>query len=35
MPGRLAQRGVTTAFTGVGGDEMVARTAAEFPHPPL
>jgi hypothetical protein len=26
---------VTTAFTGVGGDEMVARTTAEFPHPPL
>jgi asparagine synthase (glutamine-hydrolysing) len=22
-------------FTGVGGDEMVARTAAEFPHSPL
>jgi hypothetical protein len=32
---RLARRGVTTAFTGIGGDEMVARTTAEFPHPPL
>jgi len=33
--GRLAQRGVTTVFTGIGGDEMVALTTAEFPHPPL
>lgn len=31
----LAERGVTTVFTGVGGDEMVARTTAEFPHQPL
>ncbi len=31
----LAEHGVTTVFTGVGGDEMVARTTAEFPHPPL
>jgi hypothetical protein len=33
--GLLAQSGVATVFTGVGGDEMVARTTAEFPHPPL
>lgn len=33
--GQLARDGVRTTFTGIGGDEMVARTAAEFPHPPL
>ena len=32
---QLAQRGIRTAFTGIGGDEMVGRTTAEFPHPPL
>jgi asparagine synthase (glutamine-hydrolysing) len=32
---QLAELGVTTVFTGVGGDEMVARTTAEFPHLPL
>jgi Asparagine synthase len=32
---RLAERGIRTVFTGIGGDEMVARTAAEFPHLPL
>jgi hypothetical protein len=32
---QLAQRGIRTAFTGVGGDEMVARTTAEVPHLPL
>jgi hypothetical protein len=32
---RLAECGVRTVFTGVGGDEMVARTIAESPHPPL
>lgn len=33
--GQLATLGVTTAFTGIGGDEMVSRTVAEAPHPPL
>jgi asparagine synthase (glutamine-hydrolysing) len=32
---QLAQRGITTVFTGIGGDELVARTTAEFPHQPL
>lgn len=32
---RLAEHGIRTVFTGVGGDEMVARTIAEFPHLPL
>jgi asparagine synthase (glutamine-hydrolysing) len=32
---RLAERGVTTVFTGIGGDEMVSRTTAEVPHLPL
>lgn len=32
---RLAGNGTQTVFTGIGGDEMVARTAAEHPHLPL
>ncbi|MQA84316.1 MAG: asparagine synthase [Streptosporangiales bacterium] len=31
---RLAERRVRTVFTGIGGDEMVAPTVAEWPHPP-
>jgi asparagine synthase (glutamine-hydrolysing) len=32
---RLAGNGTQTVFTGIGGDEMVARTTAEHPHLPL
>ncbi|MCO5969205.1 MULTISPECIES: asparagine synthetase B family protein [Actinoallomurus] len=31
---RLAGQGVRTVFTGIGGDEMVAVTSREWPHPP-
>lgn len=31
---QLRERDIRTVFTGIGGDEMVARTAAEFPHVP-
>lgn len=32
---RLAGNGTQTVFTGIGGDEMVARTTTEHPHLPL
>ncbi|GAB2577868.1 asparagine synthase [Streptomyces capparidis] len=35
LAGELARCGVRAVLTGIGGDEMVALTAEESPHPPL